>query len=202
MVARYDAYGPGEDDDDGAAVAALLALIGPTPGPRALDVACGHGLVARELARRGATVTGIDVSDRLLERARALAGDGAPPVDYVLGDATDHEVVSGSELELVTSNFGLSDIDDSTVCAPRSPGCWCRAAGSCSRSSPVPRRGRRRVRRGRPTRLPGRRVPTNAEHLTAPQPARRARAASRSTARRRVSSDVGAVRIAATVSVR
>ncbi|MDY7101541.1 MAG: class I SAM-dependent methyltransferase [Actinomycetota bacterium] len=113
MVARYDAvadvYGAGEDHYEGAAVAALLALVGPAPGPRALDVACGHGLVARELARRGAAVTGIDVSERLLDKARATVG---PSIEYVLGDATDDEVLAGCEFELVTSNFGLSDIDD------------------------------------------------------------------------------------------
>lgn len=48
----------------------LLELVGEVEGERVCDLACGQGWFARELARRGARVTGIDVSGRLLEIAR------------------------------------------------------------------------------------------------------------------------------------
>jgi SAM-dependent methyltransferase len=112
VVARYDdvaeSYAVGPDDYEGSAIDALLALVGPTPGPRALDLACGHGPVARELARRGARVTGLDLSGALLDRARSID----PTIDYLQGDATDPAVLAGAEFDLVVCNFGLSDIDD------------------------------------------------------------------------------------------
>lgn len=39
---------------------ALLATVGPVAGLRVIDVGCGEGQLARELAARGATVTGYD----------------------------------------------------------------------------------------------------------------------------------------------
>ena len=50
------------------------------PGQRVLDVACGTGVVAVTAARRGAKVSGLDLSPVLLERARHNAGLAA--VDY------------------------------------------------------------------------------------------------------------------------
>ncbi len=48
---------------------ALFALAGEVRGKRVLDAACGGGHVARELARRGATVTAVDISARMVEIA-------------------------------------------------------------------------------------------------------------------------------------
>lgn len=64
------------------------ALVGP--GSRVLDIACGQGNGARLLADEfGATVTGIDYSDALLQRARQLtsAAGLAQRVDYRAADA-------------------------------------------------------------------------------------------------------------------
>jgi SAM-dependent methyltransferase len=54
-----------------------------------LDAACGQGRVARELARRGASVVGVDVSRRLV--AKAEASEAADPlgISYALGDLGD-----------------------------------------------------------------------------------------------------------------
>jgi ubiquinone/menaquinone biosynthesis C-methylase UbiE len=56
---------------------ACLALLGEVAGRRVLDAACGPGLYAAELARRGAGVTGFDQSPRMVEiaRTRVPAGD-------------------------------------------------------------------------------------------------------------------------------
>jgi cyclopropane fatty-acyl-phospholipid synthase-like methyltransferase len=52
----------------------VAAHLGLEPGSRVLDVGCGTGRHARELARRGMTVHGIDISHRFVD----LASDGAP----------------------------------------------------------------------------------------------------------------------------
>ena len=116
MTARYDAvaetYAAGPDDLSNPAAAALLELTGPVGGERVLDLACGHGVVARELARRGAAVVGLDLSSGLLDRARALESESPLGVRYVHGSATDDDVLADERFDVVVSNYGLSDIDD------------------------------------------------------------------------------------------
>jgi SAM-dependent methyltransferase len=53
----------------------LVAALGLTAGERVLDVGCGPGRHAHELARRGLQVHGVDISQRFVDLARA----GAPP---------------------------------------------------------------------------------------------------------------------------
>lgn len=53
----------------------LIDGLGLRPGMRVLDVGCGPGRHAHELARRGFTVHGIDISQRFVD----LAVAGAPP---------------------------------------------------------------------------------------------------------------------------
>ncbi len=65
-------------------VDALVDLLGVAPGARLLDVGCGPGRHAHELARRGYEVVGLDVSERFVEIARTEAPDGAT---FVVGDA-------------------------------------------------------------------------------------------------------------------
>ena len=55
----------------------LVPALGLQPGMRVLDVGCGPGRHAHELARRGVEVHGIDISARFVELARDGAPDGA-----------------------------------------------------------------------------------------------------------------------------
>ena len=55
---------------------ACLALLGDVAGKRVLDAACGPGLYAAELVRRGAQVVGFDHSPRMVEICRARVGQG------------------------------------------------------------------------------------------------------------------------------
>ncbi len=49
----------------------MLAMLGEVRGRNVLDLGCGEGGYARELAKRGAAVTGVDGSARLIEVARS-----------------------------------------------------------------------------------------------------------------------------------
>ncbi len=94
------------------ATAALLDLAGDVCGLRLLEVACGQGRVARELARRGATLTGVDISAALL--AKALAYEAAEPIGigYLHADVTATDVLAGRIFDGVVCNYGLTDVDD------------------------------------------------------------------------------------------
>lgn len=73
----------------------MLELIGDVAGKRVLEVGCGDGALAVELAKRGAEVTGVDASERMIEAARERARDAGVPLALHLGPAEalpfDHE---------------------------------------------------------------------------------------------------------------
>jgi len=115
--ARYDAvadfyerFAPDVYDDP--PMAALLQLIGDVTDLRLLDLACGHGRLARELARRGGRVVGVDISAALLDLARARETEQPLQIAYVHADAASPETLAGEIVDGVVCSFGLSDIDD------------------------------------------------------------------------------------------
>ena len=55
----------------------VVAALGLQPGERVLDVGCGPGRHAHELARRGIAVHGIDIAEPFVELARRGAPAGA-----------------------------------------------------------------------------------------------------------------------------
>jgi SAM-dependent methyltransferase len=70
--------------------AGLVEESGVDADDQVLDVACGTGIVAVTAARRGAQVTGLDITPAMLEDARANADlAGVEDVRWREGDATD-----------------------------------------------------------------------------------------------------------------
>jgi len=92
---------------------ALVAAIAPRPRERVLDVATGTGMVAVALARRGASVVGLDQSEQMLEaaRARAQAGGPAAAIEFVHGEAERLPFESGS-FDALTFTYLLRYVDD------------------------------------------------------------------------------------------
>jgi demethylmenaquinone methyltransferase/2-methoxy-6-polyprenyl-1,4-benzoquinol methylase len=94
--------------------AAGRALAPAARPPRVLDACGGSGLVALELARRGAQVTLADVSEGMLDLARRrAAAEGLTladvRVDLASEAATD---LPGAPFDAVTLAFGLRYVDD------------------------------------------------------------------------------------------
>jgi SAM-dependent methyltransferase len=75
------------------------------PGQRLLDVGCGTGVVAITAARRGAVVTGLDLTPELLARAREHAAAGKVTITWKEGDVESLPFEDGS-FDVVTSQFG------------------------------------------------------------------------------------------------
>lgn len=69
--------------------ARLVDAAGVEPGDRVLDVACGTGNVALTVHRRGAQVTGVDITPTMLEMAREQARVIDAEIDWREGDAAD-----------------------------------------------------------------------------------------------------------------
>jgi len=85
-----------------AAVAAVVQ-----PGDRVLDACCGTGDLAVAAQEVGATVTGLDFSERMLERARRKSGQ----VEWVQGDALALPFSDGS-FDAATVGFGVRNLDE------------------------------------------------------------------------------------------
>ena len=114
---RYDAAADAYvkmfgDSVEDPATSALLQLLGDVRQTRLLDAPCGEGRVTRELARRGAQVTGADLSTALLERAGDAEAREPLGVSYLHADVSSVSALMGVRFDRVVCNFGLSDIDD------------------------------------------------------------------------------------------
>ena len=83
-----------------------VAASGIKRGDRVLDVGVGNGNAAIEAARRGASVTGIDLTPAQIERARVRCADEGVEVDLRLGDAQSLEVPDAS-FDVVLSVMGM-----------------------------------------------------------------------------------------------
>jgi SAM-dependent methyltransferase len=81
----------------------VVELLGLAPGARVLDLACGHGRHAIPLAERGFAVTGYDLSETFLGRARAEASARDVHVRWRQGDM--RELPFHQEFEAVVNLF-------------------------------------------------------------------------------------------------
>ena len=71
------------------ASAAMVDELGVRSGQDLLDVACGTGNASIPAARRGARVTGLDLTPKLVEIARERARAEGLEIEFVEGDAED-----------------------------------------------------------------------------------------------------------------
>jgi len=75
---------------------------GGLAGKRTLDVGCGGGILAEAMARAGATVTGIDLSDKALAVARLHQLESGVDVDYRLSAAETLAAEAPASFDVVT----------------------------------------------------------------------------------------------------
>jgi ubiquinone/menaquinone biosynthesis C-methylase UbiE len=82
------------------------------PGRRALDYCCGLGEVSLDLARNGATVFGMDISEESIRTARAAAADAglAERAHFSVGDA-ERLAFSDATFDLIVVSGVLHHLD-------------------------------------------------------------------------------------------
>ena len=71
-------------------------------GAAVLDVGCGGGILAESMARRGARVTGIDLSDKALRVAELHLHESQLAVRYEKASAEDYAARHAGKFDLVT----------------------------------------------------------------------------------------------------
>src|SRR5213594_1197728 len=89
----------------------MLAMLGDVRERRVLDLGCGEGGYARELHRRGAHVTGVDGSERLIEVARERAQAEAIGVPFVHANVNALEDLASDRFDLVVAAMSLMDVE-------------------------------------------------------------------------------------------
>jgi ubiquinone/menaquinone biosynthesis C-methylase UbiE len=95
----------------------LLETVGPAPGTRLLDVACGTGIVARLASPRvGSTgrAVGVDTNEAMLAVARAQPVPTGAPIEWRHGDATSLPF-EDAEFDTLLCQQGLQYMRDRPV---------------------------------------------------------------------------------------
>jgi len=87
----------------------MLEALGNVAGRQVLDIGCGEGRFCRVLAGLGAHVTGIDLTEPLIEQANALASESE---SYLVGNAEDLAGFEDECFDLAVSYIVLVDVLD------------------------------------------------------------------------------------------
>ena len=98
---------------------AWIDALAPLAGKTVLDAGCGGGILAEAMARLGARVTGIDLSEKPLKVARLHLLESGLSVDYQLASPEQYSALHAGAFDVVTCMELLEHVPDpaSTVAA-------------------------------------------------------------------------------------
>lgn len=110
IPADFVHYGPHCPNED------QLQLIGEVRGLRLLEVGCGGGQCSVAFARRGAIVTGVDISDAQIEYARGLAARHGVAATFLQATAEDLSAIPDASQDVVFSAYALQYVEHMERC--------------------------------------------------------------------------------------
>ncbi|MGE4657828.1 MAG: bifunctional 2-polyprenyl-6-hydroxyphenol methylase/3-demethylubiquinol 3-O-methyltransferase UbiG [Gammaproteobacteria bacterium] len=84
----------------------------PLRGRSVLDVGCGGGILSEGMARRGAIVTGIDLAESSLEKARHHAAETGVIIQYTCKDVESMAIENAGTFDVITCLELLEHVPD------------------------------------------------------------------------------------------
>jgi 2-polyprenyl-3-methyl-5-hydroxy-6-metoxy-1,4-benzoquinol methylase len=105
--------GEGNDWHTRLIAPAVMRLLELRAGETVADLACGNGLLSREMARQGARVMGCDFSAEFLECARARSAEYGDRIEYRFMDLADAEQLAGlgaEQFDAAVCNMAIMDM--------------------------------------------------------------------------------------------
>jgi SAM-dependent methyltransferase len=103
-------WGPGAPKDDD------LGLLGDLDGTRAIELGCGGAQFGIAVSKRGADVTGVDISAAQLGHARKNAERHGQDIEFIGSSVTDLSTVPDSAFDLGFSAFAFQWVEDLEAC--------------------------------------------------------------------------------------
>lgn len=89
-----------------------INALAPVAGKRVVDIGCGGGILAEAIAKKGATVTGIDLSEKALKVADLHSLESGVSVRYELTSAEDLAAREAGQYDVVTCMEMLEHVPD------------------------------------------------------------------------------------------
>lgn len=109
-VERYSEYG--DLNREYIIDPTMLNIVGPVKNLSVLDAGCGGGYFSRLLAKKGAKVVGVDISQRFIEIARQKENEERLGIKYYVCSLCNLAMLQDETFDTVVSNLVLMDVTD------------------------------------------------------------------------------------------
>jgi ubiquinone/menaquinone biosynthesis C-methylase UbiE len=91
---------------------AMFEVLGDISGEKILDLACGEGYNSRIMTKKGAHVTGVDFSRKMIELAIQEENRTRLGIHYHAADASNLHMFKGDSFDVVACFMALQDVED------------------------------------------------------------------------------------------